>query len=312
MKIVKDFNVKGKRVLVRCDFNVPLDKNGKITDDFRITQTLPTLKYLQDEEAKLILISHRSDRGSLDSAWKRLGEYIDIREIKFLENLRLNEGEKKNDDKFAKELAGLADIYINDAFGVCHRNHASVVGIPKHIPSGSGFLLHKEVKMLSKILEDPEHPLVAIIGGAKLESKAKVIDKFLEIADQILIGGKIGFDLKTKSSKLYLPTDYNNGFDIGPQTIEIFTNILKKAKLVIWAGPMGKFEESQYNEGTRKIAEVIIKSSAFSIVGGGDTIESLNKLNLKNKFDHVSTGGGAMLSFLAGDELPGLKALGWK
>ena len=312
MKIVKDFNVKGKRVLVRCDFNVPLDKNGKIVDDLKIKQSLPTLKYLQKEGARMILVSHRSDRGTLDSAWKRLGKYIDMREIKVLDNLRFNKGEVANNDKFAKELAGLADIYINEAFGTCHRPHASIIGVPKHLPSGAGFLLQKEVKILSKVLEDPERPFVAIIGGAKLESKAKVIDEFLEIADHVLIGGKIGFDLKIKSPKLHLPTDYIDNFDIGLQTIEIFTNLIKKAKLVVWAGPMGKFEESKYVEGTRKVAEAIIKSPAFSVVGGGDTIGVLEKLKLEEKFDHVSTGGGAMLTFLAGDELPGLKALGWK
>ncbi|MBU3942777.1 phosphoglycerate kinase [Patescibacteria group bacterium] len=311
MKIIKDINVRNKRVLVRCDFNVPLDDQGNVVDDFRIKQTLPTLKYLQGENAKIILISHRSDKRSLDSAWKRLGEYIDTREIKFLDNLRLNKGEEMNDDKFAKELAGLADVYVNEAFGVCHREHASIVGVPKYLPSVAGFLLQKEVKILSKVLEDPERPFVAIIGGAKLESKAKVIDKFLEIADQVLIGGKIGFALKIKSEKLFIPTDYVDDFDIGPETIETFTNIIKKAKSVVWAGPMGKFEESKYQKGSKVIAEEIIKSGAFSVVGGGDTIAVLNKLNLKDKFNHVSTGGGAMLAFLAGDELPGLKALNY-
>jgi len=311
MKIIKDINVRNKRVLVRCDFNVPLDDQGNVVDDFRIKQTLPTLKYLQGENAKIILISHRSDKRSLDSAWKRLGEYIDTREIKFLDNLRLNKGEEMNDDKFAKELAGLADVYVNEAFGVCHREHASIVGVPKYLPSVAGFLLQKEVKILSKVLEDPERPFVAIIGGAKLESKAKVIDKFLEIADQVLIGGKIGFALKIKSEKLFIPTDYVDDFDIGPETIETFTNIIKKAKSVVWAGPMGKFEESKYQKGSKVIAEEIIKSEAFSVVGGGDTIAVLNKLNLKDKFNHVSTGGGAMLAFLAGDELPGLKALNY-
>ena len=311
MKVIKDINVKNKRVLVRCDFNVPLDDNGNVVDDFRIKQTLPTLKYLQDEGAKIILISHRSDDKSLDTAWERLGKYIDIKEIKFLENLRFNKGEKENSEKFAKDLAGLADVFVNDAFGVCHREHASVVSIPKYLPSVAGFLLHKEVKILSKVLKDPERPLVAIIGGAKLESKAKVIDTFLEVADQVLIGGRIGFDLKTKSDKLYIPSDYLDDFDIGSETIETFTNVIKKAKLVVWAGPMGKFEDSKYQKGSRVVAEEIIKSGAFSVVGGGDTIAVLNRFNLKDKFNHVSTGGGAMLTFLAGDELPGLKALNY-
>jgi len=308
MKTIKDFDLKNKRVLVRCDFNVPFDDKEKITDDFRIEQTLPTLKFLQKKGAKLILMSHLADGKSLDPVWKK----IKIK-AKFLDNLRLDKREKENSDEFAKELADLADIYINDAFGVCHRKHASVSAITKYLPSGAGLLLEKELKILNKVLESPKIPLVAIIGGTKLESKAKVIDNFLKIADYVLIGGKIGeaSELKKlKYSKLILPEDYVDDFDIGPKTIKRFEEIIKTAGTVVWAGPMGKFEEKKYEDGTKKIAKAIIKNKkAFKIAGGGDTLFALKKFKLRKGFNHLSTGGGAMLAFLAGEELPGLKAL---
>ncbi len=309
MKTVKDFDVKNKRVLLRVDFNVPLDDRGEVQDDFRIKQTIPTITYLQNKGAILVLATHRSDDRSLASIWKRLGEYIDTTNIEFLDNLRLNEGEEVNSQSFSKELASLADIYINDAFGVCHRKHASIVGITKYLPSGAGLLLEKEMKVLSMILKNPKYPLTAIIGGAKIQSKAKVIKNFLKIADNVLIGGKIGFDLKEKSAKLYIPVDYNNKLDIGPKTIKIFQEIIKKSKMIVWAGPMGKFEDSLYEKGTKKIAKEIANSKAFKVAGGGDTINALRKYRLRDKFDHVSTGGGAMLAFLAEEKLPGLVAL---
>ncbi|MDP2910648.1 MAG: phosphoglycerate kinase [bacterium] len=312
IKTIKDFNLKNKRVFVRCDFNVPLDSKGSVVDDFRIQQTIPTLKYLQDKGARLVLASHRSDDQNLTSAWLRLKKYLDLKEAEFLDNLRLNKGEEENDDNFAKELAGRAEIYINDAFGVCHRAHASVVGVPKYLPSGAGFLLEKEITALSQVLEKPETPLVVIIGGAKIESKAKVIDNFLDKADQVLIGGKINQAVKINSSKLCFAIDDNKGFDIGPETIKMFSDIIKKAKTIVWAGPLGRFEDPLYEKGTEKIAQEITKNKkAFKVAGGGDTTFALVKFGLRDKFDHVSTGGGAMLSFLSGEELPGLKALGY-
>jgi len=308
---IKDFNFKNKRVLLRVDFNVPMDESGKIEDDFRIQQTLPTIKYLLKKQARPVLCSHRSDGKSLAPAWKQLEKYMDIDRLVFLENLRLEKGEESNSASFAKKLSSLADVYINDAFGVCHRKHASVVGVPKYLPSGMGLLLEKEVKALSKVLENPKRPLVAIIGGAKIESKSAVIDNFLKVADSILIGGKIGFQLKKKSAKLHLPSDYINDYDIGSETIKEFKKIIAGAGTVVWAGPMGWFEKKGYEKGTREIAKAIIKSKAFSVVGGGDTLSALEKFKLRDKFDHVSTGGGAMLSFLAGDKLPGLESL-WK
>ena len=314
MKTLKDFDVKNKRVLVRCDFNIPLDEKENITDDFRIKQTIPTIEYLLKNKAKVILMSHLAGNRHLDVIWKRVKEYLkaDTKEVVFLDNLRLGKGEEENSDEFAKELARLGDIYINDAFGVCHREHASVVGIPKYLPSGAGFLLEKEIKVLSNILENSEHPLVAIIGGNKIESKAKVIEQFLEKADHVLIGGKIAYNLNLTSSKLHLPVDSKNGFDIGPKTIKVFSEIIKKARTILWAGPLGKFEDPVYEQGTKQIAEEISKNDkAFKIAGGGDTIFALTKFKLRDKFDHISTGGGAMLQFLSGEELPGLKALGY-
>ena len=310
MKTLKDFNVKNKRVLVRCDFNIPLDEKENIADDFRIKQTIPTIEYLLKNEAKVILMSHLANNKSLFVIEERLEKYLGSEEFTLLENLRFNKGEKENDDNFAKELAQLGDIYINDAFGVCNRKHASVVGVPKYLPSGAGFLLEKEIEVLSKVLKKPERPLVAIIGGNKIESKAKVIEQFLEKADYVLIGGRIAEQIKDKSNKLYIPVDSKNGFDIGPKTIKIFSEIIKKARTILWAGPLGKFEDSVYEQGTKKVAKLIVKNNqAFKIAGGGDTIFALTKFGLRDKFDHISTGGGAMLQFLSGEELPGLKAL---
>lgn len=357
MKTLKDFNFKNKRVLVRCDFNIPLNEKGKIEDDFRIKQTIPTIEYLIKNEAKVILMSHLGNDKNLAIIKKRLKKYLGSKEFTLLENLRLNKGEKENDDKFARELAKLGDIYINDAFGVCHRAHASVVGVPKYLPSGAGLLLEKEIKILSKSLEKPWRPLVAVIGGAKIASKIKVIKHFLEKADHLLIGGKVAnailivkgicvgkpwpgeeaaeeikkFNLT--STKLHLPIDAvaspdetgqfyvretapakvrkdEKLLDIGPETIKMFSKIIKDAKMIIWSGPLGRFEEPLFEKGTKEIAEKIAKNhQAFKVAGGGDTIFALAKFGLRDKFDHVSTGGGAMLEFLSGEELPGLKAL---
>ena len=386
MRTLKDLDVKNKRVLVRCDFNIPLNKKGDIGDDFRIKQTIPTIEYLIKNKAKVILMSHLDEpKGKvvetlrLTPVQEKLVEYLNLSvtkapdcigkeiekqaeemkegEILLLENLRFHKEEKENDRNFSKELAKLADVYINDAFGVSHRAHASIVGVPKYLPSGAGLLLEKEVKILSKVLEKPWRPLVAIIGGVKISSKIKVIKQFLEKADHLLIGGKIAnailvakgicvgrpwpseevakeiakFNLT--SIKLHLPIDAvaspdetgkfyvretgpgrvrkdEKLFDIGPETIKMFSEIIEKAKMIIWSGPLGRFEELLFEKGTKVIAEKIAKNhQAFKIVGGGETISALSKFGLREKFDHISTGGGAMLEFLSGEELPGLKIL---
>jgi 3-phosphoglycerate kinase len=315
MKRLRDIDIKNKRVFVRCDFNVSVDERGNITDDFRIIQTLPTLKYLLKNKVKLVLASHFADGQSLEPVWKRVKKLIGDKDITFLENLRFNKGEEENSDQYAKELASLADVYINDAFGVCHRAHASVVGIPKYLPSAAGFLLEKEVSVLSQIMENPDRPFVAIIGGVKFESKAKVIDSFLKVADYLLVGGKIGLSQKVKqiqSDKLVLPIDDVDTFDIGPESIKMFVEKIKIAKTIIWAGPIGLFEKEPYNIGTKMIGKAIVKNKkAFKVAGGGDTVSAINKFKLQKKFDHLSTGGGAMLEFLAGETLPGLEALGY-
>ncbi len=386
MRTIKNLDVKNKRVLVRCDFNVPLNEKGEIEDDFRIKQTIPTIEYLVKKGAKVILMSHLGrpegkivEGLRLTSVQKKLTEYLDAPvakaadcigkkieketiemkegEILLLENLRFHREEKKNYGNFAKEISKLADVYVNDAFGVSHRSQASIVGVPEYLPSAAGLLFEKEVKILSRVLEDPWRPLVAIIGGVKIESKIKVIKQLLEKADHLLIGGKIGNailaakgicvgrplpskeaikeieKLKLTSTKLHLPVDsivspdetgqfYTREsaparvrkdeklLDIGPETIQIFSKIIKDAKMIVWSGPLGHFEEPSFEKGTKVIAEEIARNHrAFKIVGGGETVSAVSQFGLREKFDHVSTGGGAMLSFLSGEELPGLKVL---
>ncbi len=386
MKTLKDLNVKNKRVLVRCDFNVPLNEKGKIEDDFRIKQVIPTIEYLVKKGAKVILMSHlgRPEGKVVESlrltpVQKKLAEYLDAPvakaadcigkkiekqtikmkegEILLLENLRFHKEEEKNYGNFAKEISNLADIYVNDAFGVSHRAQASIVGVSKYLPSAAGLLFEKEVKILSRVLKNPWRPLIAIIGGVKIESKIKVIKQFLEKADHLLIGGKIANAIltvkgiyvgkpwpskeaikeiekfKLTSTKLHLPVDaiaspdetgqfYTRELaparvrkdekllDIGPETIKMFSKIIKDAKMIVWSGPLGLFEEPLFEKGTKAIAEEIAKNHrAFKIVGGGETVSALSKFGLREKFDHISTGGGAMLSFLSGEEFPGLKVL---
>jgi len=386
MRTIRDFNFEGKRVLVRCDFNVPLSQEGEILDDFRIRQTIPTIEYLIKNGAKVILMSHLGDpqenqksKFSLKPVALRLEKLLKKRvkfledclgqkvekemgkmkekEVVLLENLRFHKEEKENDEKFAQKIAALGEIFINDAFSVSHRNQASIVGLPKYLPSGAGILLEKEIKVLSQVLEKPLHSLVAIIGGVKIETKIKVIEKFLQIADHLLLGSKIAETIlmakeilvgrkfpeeeilerikkiDLTNPKLHLPTDgmmaltsldekysrigaigtlrkEEEIFDIGSETIRIFFEIIKTAKMIIWNGPLGYFEKSPFDTGTKKIAEAICQNySAFKIAGGGDTISAINKFGLLDKFDHISTGGGAMLEFISGKKLPGIEAL---
>ncbi|MFH1780707.1 MAG: phosphoglycerate kinase [Candidatus Nealsonbacteria bacterium] len=322
MKTLKDFNVRGKRVLVRADFNVPLSRQGEILDDFRIRETLPTIKYLLKKEACVILMSHLGSPGGkfvkelqMKPVAERLAELLGEK-IELLENLRFNPGEESNDENFAKELAQKGDLYINDAFGVCHRVHASIVGVPKFLPSGAGFLLEREVMCLTKLGTNPEKPLVAIIGGAKVETKVRVINKISQKADYVLISGLVGKGVVGQRmalkhpKKIVFPVDETGGGkDVGPETINLFREKISQAKTIFWNGPLGKIEDEEFALGTKEIAEAIALSGAFSVVGGGETVEFIHKLGLTEKFGHVSTGGGAMLAFLSGDKLPGLEAL---
>ena len=349
MRSIREINVKNKRVLVRCDFNVPLDNQGNILDDFRIKETLPTIKYLMEKKAKIILMSHLGEPGGkpvpvlkMDKIQERLMEYLDCSitkapdcvgpeiekhtfeiqtgEVLLLENLRFHKEETSGDLKFAKQLSRLGDIYINDAFSVCHRAHASITGVPKYLPTCSGLLLEKEIKNLKKIIESPKTPLVAIIGGKKVETKAALIDKISELADFILLGDLIADEIKEKKipvrypQKLVNPIDSiikdGKKLDIGPKTIKIFKEKIATAKTIFWNGPLGQTEKEKFSKGSSEIAKAIIDSKAFSVVGGGETVEFLNRLGLAPKFSHVSTGGGAMLAYLGGEKLPGLEALG--
>lgn len=343
-KIIKEFNVLNKRVLVRCDFNVPLDNKGNILDDFRIKQAIPTIKYLTENKAKIILMSHLGDpKGKsaynlkLDEVGRRLGELLDAvimkdddcigplveshtkdlegGEILLLENLRFHKEEEGGDKEFARKLSWLGDIYVNDAFSACHRPHASIIWPPEFMPAFAGFLLSKEVENLNKILKNPARPLAAIVGGKKVETKSKFIDKISETADMVLVSGLIKKELIEKNikishqEKIIGPDDSLDSLDIDQKTIESFKEKILQAKTIIWNGPFGKFEQYPYSKGTLAIANAILESGTFSVVGGGDTIEFLKKQGILEKFSHVSTGGGAMLAYLAGEEMPGLKAL---
>ena len=263
----------------------------------------------------MILASHFADGQSLAPVWKRVRELIGEKNITFLENLRFNKGEEENSEEYAKELADLAQIYVNDAFGVCHRAHASVDKITGYLPSFAGFLLEKEVNVLSKLMKNPERPFVAVIGGVKFESKAKVISALLKKADWVLVGGKIGLSQeaqKLNSEKLVLPEDPEDASDLGEKAKDLFVSKINTARTIIWAGPVGLFEKEPYGQGTQAVGEAIANNKkAFRVAGGGDTINAVFKFNLQDNFDHLSTGGGAMLDFLAGKELPGLKALGF-
>ena len=385
MKYLRQIDILGKRVLLRAEFNVSLDENNKVIDDFRIRSTVPTIEYLLEKNCRIIIMAHlgRPTPGgderkfSLAPVAERLAELLEKEvklapdcigeetlalanglkngEILLLENLRFHEEEEKNDKDFARSLAELGEIYVNDAFGVSHRAHASVEAITEFLPSGAGFLLEKEILNLTRATDNPDHPLVVIFGGSKISSKLKVIGNFLAKADRILLGGAlantmlyargfpVGQSLIEKEivpelekiladPKILLPLDavvcinqegkggYEIGsvgetpdnkmiLDIGPKTEEDFAGIVTQAKMVVWNGPMGLFEKEHFAHGTKALAEAVARSQAFSVVGGGETVAFLEELGLVDKFDFVSTGGGAMMEFLAGEKLPGLEAL---
>jgi 3-phosphoglycerate kinase len=345
MKKIDKLNLKSKRILLRVDFNVPM-KKGKVLDDYRIRVELPVLKKLMKKKSKTILISHLGrpegkfkEEFSLKPIKKVLEEYlkknvlgpfqIEIAEkeiekmkegeILMLENIRFYKGEIEGDEDFAKNLAKLGDLFINDAFSVCHRNQASVTKITKYLPSFAGPNLISEIKNLSQIIKNPQRPLVVIVGGKKVEDKAKVVKKFSEIADFVLVGNLVANEIKEgrvkvkKIQKIIFPIENKKSLDIDQKTIEVFKEKIRMAKTVFWSGPLGKVEDKRYQKGTLEIAKEIgrLKRKLFSVVGGGDTIEFLNRFSLLKKFDFVSIGGGAMLDFLAGEKMPGLKALGY-
>ena len=350
MKSIAQAEVLNKRVLVRCDFNVPVDENGNILDDLRIVSALRTISFLIGKGAKVILLSHLGEpKGRvveqlrLDNVRSLLSEHLGISvtktedcigaaserimaamkngDVLLLENVRFHAGEEANSPEFAKELAHLGDFYVNEAFSTSHRAHASLVRLPRLLPSFAGFDLLKEVQALEPLLKNPAKPMVVVVGGTKVETKADFLDTISNIADNILVSNLIANEIASKSirfanmAKLSLPVDSNPGngleLDIGPATIEMFCEVLKNAKTVFWSGPVGKIEEAAYEHGSLALAQVIIESKAYSVAGGGDLNAFLQKKGLQDKFSHVSTGGGALLAFLAGDRLPGLVALGY-
>lgn len=390
-KIVSDLDLKGKVVLERADFNVPL-KDGQITNDNRIVQALPTIKYILEQGGKLVLFSHlgkvkqESDKEGLtlkpvaDALSKKLGK-----EVTFVPETRgeklesaiknLNEGdvllventrfedldgkkESKNDPELGKYWASLGDVFVNDAFGTAHREHASNVGISTHLETAAGYLMEKEIKFIGGVVNDPQKPVVAILGGAKVSDKIGVIKNLVNIADKILIGGgmaytflkaqgkeiglslleedKIDFAkelLESNGDQIVLPVDakvakeFSNdakitevsiddipadqeAMDIGPKTVELFSKELEDAHTVVWNGPMGVFEFSNFAQGTIGVCKAIANlKDATTIIGGGDSAAAAISLGFEDDFTHISTGGGASLEYLEGIELPGIKAI---
>ncbi len=388
-KTVKDIDLKGKKVLVRCDFNVPMDENQNITDNTRIVAALPTIKYLLENDCAIILCSHLgrpkgefkpefSLKPVAEELTKLLGKEIIMAkdvigedakskaaelqngQIMLLENVRFHKEETDNAPEFAKELASMAEIYVSDAFGAVHRAHASTAGVAEYLPAVAGFLIEKELKFLGNAISNPERPFVAILGGAKVSDKIGVIDNLLEKVDTLIIGGGMAYtffkaqgygvgdsiceldklDLATelmkkaeeKGVKLMLPIDTKvgkaaepegesktvkcteipegwEGFDIGEESIKLFIEELKNAKTVVWNGPLGLFEVSQYAVGTNCIAKALAEANCTTIIGGGDSAAAVKKAGLEDKMTHISTGGGASLEFLEGKSLPGIECL---
>lgn len=387
-KTVRDTNVRGKNVFVRCDFNVPL-KEGKITDDKRIIESLPTIEYLIRHNAKIVLCSHLGrPKGkvnpdfSLKPVAERLSQLLQKEvvlasdvigedakakhaalkegDVMLLENIRFEKGEEENDAGFAKELSQFGEIFVNDAFGAAHRAHASTAGIADYIPGVAGLLMEKEVHYLSTALENIERPYTAIMGGAKVSDKILLIESLFEKVDTLIVGGGMAYTFikakggnigkslleenmvelagrlmekaKYKGVKLLLPVDtvvsseFSNetpfetvdimeipedkmGLDIGEKTIELFRKEIMNSRTIVWNGPMGVFEMSNYEKGTRAVAEAMAKCSGKTIIGGGDSAAAVNQFGLSSKMLHVSTGGGASLEFLEGKTLPGVACL---
>ncbi|PFU22909.1 phosphoglycerate kinase [Bacillus cereus] len=388
-KSIRDVDLKGKRVFCRVDFNVPM-KEGKITDETRIRAALPTIQYLVEQGAKVILASHLGrpkgqvvEEMRLTPVAARLGELLgkDVKkadeafgpvaqemvaamnegDVLVLENVRFYAGEEKNDAELAKEFAALADIFVNDAFGAAHRAHASTAGIADYLPAVSGLLMEKELDVLGKALSNPEHPFTAIIGGAKVKDKIGVIRHLLDKVDNLIIGGglaytfvkalghEIGLSLceddkielakefmqlaKEKGVNFYMPVDVViteefsetattkivgidsipsnwEGVDIGPKTREIYADVIKNSKLVVWNGPMGVFEMTPFAEGTKAVGQALADAEdTYSVIGGGDSAAAVEKFGMADKMSHISTGGGASLEFMEGKELPGVVCL---
>lgn len=343
MKYLKDLDFKNKRVLLRTDYNVPLE-DGQILDDFRVCESLPTIEHiLKQDKSKIVIISHLGrpegkpdSKYSLEPIAKKLGELLG-KEILFIkdilsqegdavvqsledgqialaENLRFWPQEEAGDEKFAIDLCHHFGVFVNDAFSASHRAHASISQIPRFKPSCAGFLMEKEINELSKALKPSKRPAIAIIGGAKIETKIPVIENMAENYDAVLVGGRIAVEAQEQklkfSENVVLPEDYiDETLDIGSKTAEKYGMAITSASFLVWNGPMGKFEEKKYASGTKIILDAICESDAWKIAGGGETLEFIDKYNMAEKFDFLSSGGGAMLEFLSGVKLPGIEAL---
>ena len=383
---VRDIDLKGKRVLMRVDFNVPM-ANGAVTDDKRIKAALPTIQYVLDQGASLILMSHLgrpkgigfeaefSLKAASEALAKLLGKPVQFApdcvgpnvetmaealkpgDVLMLENTRFHKAEEKNDLDLAKQMASLGDVYVNDAFGSAHRAHSSTEGVARFLPAVSGFLMEKELEYLGRATDNPAHPYVAILGGAKVSDKIKLIENLLTRCDQLIIGGGMantflaakGYNLQDSlveagsvetakaimakaGDRLLLPVDALVAdkfeaeassqivdvdkvpagwrvMDIGPRSVELFGDVLKKAKLVVWNGPMGVFEFPKFAEGTFAIARLLATTGATTVIGGGDSASAVKKAGVAGQMTHVSTGGGASLELLEGRILPGVAAL---
>lgn len=388
-KTINDIDVKGKRVVIRVDFNTPMEQ-GEITDDTRIRGSLPTLKQLTDAGAKLVILTHLGrpkgevkEELRLTAVAQRLAELIgkpvkkldewkgeavtdavnamQDGDIIMLENVRFDAGEEKNDASLSQFFASLADVYVNDAFGTAHRAHASTAGIAEFVPVAvSGLLMEQEIKVLGQALAEPSHPYTAIIGGAKVKDKIGVIDKLLDEVDHLILGGglsftfikALGYDIgkslleedkielaktfiekaKAKNVQLHMPIDAvvadtfaadahtevvaideipptMMGLDIGPKTAAQYANVIKESKLVVWNGPMGVFEMDAFANGTKTVAQAMAETEGYTVIGGGDSAAAVEKFNVTDQMNHISTGGGASLELMEGKVLPGIAVL---
>ena len=307
----------GTRVLVRCDLDVPLDK-GAVTETFRLDAALKTLNFILNAGGVPVIAGHMGRPGgkySAELSTLQLTEYFNthlLGKFELLDNLRFDPREEANDAALSGELAQKADIYVNESFATSHRESASIVGVPRLLPSYAGFQLVKEIASLQKILGGSTRALLAVIGGAKIESKRPVIQKFSQIADVVLVGGRLALEGELVGDRIHCPVDYVDNKDIGPETLRQWEQFFIKAKTIVWAGPMGAFEDEKYSRGTREIAESIAHATrlgCFTVAGGGDTIAAIAKFGLMDGFSFISTGGSAMLDFLVSGTLPGIEAL---
>ncbi|MEY2423075.1 MAG: phosphoglycerate kinase [Acidimicrobiaceae bacterium] len=349
-------SVDGKRVLLRADFNVPLEA-GEITDDLRIRAALPTIEWLQDHGAHVTACTHLgrpkgrpNEKYSVEPVRQRLAELAPG--VELLDNLRFDAGEEGNDPAFVQQLIKGFDVYVNDAFGASHRAHASIVGPPQFLPSAAGRLLAREVDVLLGLRNEPRHPFVAVLGGSKVSDKLGVIDALLEIVDELVIGGGMCFTflaaqghqigdslcerdqietcrrLLEQPKPIHLPSDVTalgpadeirqagvdlpagwKGLDIGPGSAAAFSDVILDARTVFWNGPMGVFEDDRFAAGTRTVAQAVVDTKAFTVVGGGDSAAALAQFGMADGVDWISTGGGASLELLELGDLPGLQAL---